>query len=55
MHLRAELHEDVGIGEQHPPCLVTTTLKSMDGGVLLEDMQHTLKRCFPSPGNFFSS
>lgn len=41
MHLHAEVHEDVGI-EQNPPCLVTTTLRSMHGGFLLGDMQSTL-------------
>lgn len=51
VHLHAELHEDVGKGEQNPPCPATTTLRSMQDGLLLGDMQHTLTQCLPMPGN----
>lgn len=49
VHLHADLHEDVGIEEQNPPCLVTTTLRSMHDGFLLGDMQYSLTHCLPIP------
>lgn len=55
VHLHTEIHEDVGIGENHPPCLTTTTLRSVGAGFFLEDTQHTLTHYLSNSRNFFSS